>query len=261
MASYRYRSLIPCQELNKQGIDAKVNEGEADTLIFSKPLAVDVPIARESKSQGVKVIVDFCDDHFSHQDLGNLYREMAFLADVITCPTKEMQSRIFNCVSKESVVIPDPYECEEYKPHADGDKKLWFGHQRNLVEILPYLDKYPMTVCTGETDKLTDYVKWSVESQEICLRKANWVVIPSAGNYKSPNRLINSLRMGCFPIVGLNDSHKEFRKFCWVGNITTGLNWAKAFQSDLNELVKEGQEYVGKHYSPEKIGSCWKDVI
>jgi hypothetical protein len=67
--------------------------------------------------------------------------------------------------------------------------------------------------------------------------------------------------MGCFPIVGNNPSHKEFRKFCWVGNIKTGIDWAKAFQSDLNGLVKEGQEYVFRNYSPEKVGIYWKDII
>lgn len=261
MASYRYRSFIPVQELIKQGIDAKLNEGEADTVVFSKPLDVDVPIAKQAREQGCRVIVDFCDDHFNHSQLGHVYSEISQYANVITCPTSEMQDRILEKLKKGSVVIPDPYECDKYKPHAEGEKKLWFGHQRNLSEILPYISKYPITVCTGENEHLTDYIKWSIESQEICLRKANLVLIPSSGNYKSPNRLINSLRMGCFPIVGNNPSHKEFRRFCWVGNIKTGIDWAKAFQSDLNGLVKEGQEYVSRNYSPEKVGIYWKDII
>ena len=142
MASYRYRSQIPCQELIKRGVDAKINEGEADTVIFSKPLALDVSIAKQAREQGCRVIVDFCDPHFNHKELGPVYSEISQYANVITCPTKEMQNRILENLKKGSVVIPDPYEVDEKEPHADGESKLWFGHQRNLNEILKFVNYY-----------------------------------------------------------------------------------------------------------------------
>lgn len=261
MASYRYRSQIPCQELVKRGIDAKINEGEADTVIFSKPTALDIPIAKQAREQGCRVIVDFCDDHFNHKEFGVVYPSIAEFANVITCPTQEMQNRILNHLKRGSVVIPDPYEAEEKEPHADGESKLWFGHQRNLNEILPFVKYYGLTVCTGPNDVLDEYIPWTIKNQEKCLSEANVVLIPSSDTYKSPNRLLNTLMSGCFPVVGKNPSHIEFKKFCWVGGIKQGVDWARCFKSDLNGLVKEGQKYVKEHYSPEKVGLCWKDIV
>jgi len=261
MASYRYRSQIPCQELIKRGVDAKINEGEADTVIFSKPLALDVPIAKQAREQGCRVIVDFCDHHFNHKELGPVYSEISQYANVIACPTKEMQNRILENLKKGSVVIPDPYEAEEKEPHADGESKLWFGHQRNLNEILRFVNYYQMTVCTGHNEVLEEYTPWTIKNQAKCLSEANLVLIPSSDTYKSPNRLINSLISGCFPVVGKTPAHEEFKKLCWVGAIKAGVDWAKCFQSDLNDLVKDGQKYVKENYSPEKVGFYWKDIV
>lgn len=251
MASYRYRAEIPAKQ-----IGATINGGEAEIAVFSKPMAGDMELAESVKSQGCKIVVDICDDHLS----GPLYQAMLKLADLVTCGTEEMRRRI-----GLGVVIPDPYEEEETAPHTNGNKALWFGHMTNLNDLQawqPYLSGIDVTVMTGPK-KIQGCELWSLEAQKKALRAHNIVLLPTrkGAEYKTPNRLLNALRSGCFPVCSHHPSYEEFRQFCWLGDPHTAIKWLSEFRTITDELVLEGQEYIRDKYSPERIGRLWQDAL
>jgi len=258
MASYRYRSQIPAAQLAGEHTTS-INSGEADVVVFSKPMDGDVELAERCKHNGTHVIVDFCDNHFKHPTQGEIYRKMVALSDTVICNSKDMQNVIYLETGKEAHPIPDPFEQARVAPHADGDAVLWYGHQCNLPEITPWIGKIEdLRVCTGENTILTGYTPWSLESQTAELLDANIVFLPSNTPCKTPNRLINAIMSGCFVVA---KNHIEFREYAWIGVLHTGLRWVRAFRQDLNDRVLAGQDYIEKTYSPEVIGKQWSSMI
>lgn len=263
-ASYRYRAMIPAVELKKRGHETQINGGEADVVVFAKPSEIDVQGAENCKREGLKVVVDLCDDHFAHKTLGKVYREIVQHADLVTCPTKYMAGVIKSITGKDAEVIADPYEFPYTEPHAVGEKFLWFGHQINLPDIqkwFKHLQGLDLTLVTGSTDKV-HHTLYTPEVLQQKLAESNVVLLPvSNGLYKSANRMVNAIRMGCFVVAESHPAHEEFKQMMWVGHLYTGLNWIKAQREDLNALVSQAQEHVEKHYSPKAIADRWEEVL
>lgn len=263
LASYRYRAEIPAQEVAKyNGFTTAINNGDADVVIYSKPYKEDIEQARKAKSDGAKIVADLGDDHFAGDEL---YKEFATLADAIVCPTQTMRGRIYDYVKRDSVVIPDPYEFEEKEPHADGDNFLWFGHIGNfseLTKVMPFLGERKLRVVSGP-NPIPNVTPWSIENLKKTFEVSNIVLLPTkkGSENKSPNRLLNSIRAGCFPICMFHPAYTEFRKMVWVGDFITGLKWVDAFRGDLNGLVKEAQDYIRGRYSPETVGKQWASFL
>ena len=238
-------------------------------LIFSKPTPDDLTLAKESKAEGIKIIADIGDDHFLHETWGPIYREMVTLADALVTPTENQASRIKRYTGRTvDAIIPDPYEEALTLPHAnDARKFIWFGHPVNLKDLKPWLDEYlrtlDITIVTAENHGLVhDYLRWSPAVQTAQLHLAHIAIFPTrkGHEYKSPNRVVNALRAGCFPVCGLHPAYTEFKEFIWQGNFATGLRWAQHFRADLNDRVAEGQRYVEK-FSPENVGKRWRQLI
>jgi hypothetical protein len=249
-ASYRYRAEMPAKHLG-----APVNIGGTEIIVISKPWALEQ--AKIAKKAGITVVVDFCDDHFQHPSFGQMYRDYAKLADYCVCPTEEMRTRIPH---KNVAVIPDPYEMEELEPHATGDSLLWFGHNAGL-KALKY--KLPnLTVVTGPNVG-EGMIPYSPERLKEEMAKANIAIFPTVKGheYKSPNRLINALRMGLFPVCDPHPSYTEFKKFIWSTEVPTGVKWCREFRGELNDFVREGQDHIRGKYSPEAIGNQWRDLL
>lgn len=268
-ASYRYRSLIPAKQVSRiNGYECYINGGSADILVLSKVMPEDVVMAKAAKKQGCKVVVDFGDDHFNHSVYGAVYHEAAKEADLIVTASKVMADRVKTYTGRAvQAVIPDPYEEEEVEPHAVGNNLLWFGHNLNLPDLRPWTENvkgWDFTVCTGPK-RVGDFncVRWSQLAQTEELRKANVVILPTRAGVenKTNNRLLNTIRSGAFPVCGLHPSYEEFRKLVWVGDVRTGLAWAKAFQDELNGLVKGAQDFIRERYSPAVIGHQWAEVL
>lgn len=262
-ASYRYRAAIPAAE-----VGGTVNGGEANVLIFSKPTPDDLVLAKESKAEGIKIVADLGDDHFRHPVWGPIYVEMAKLADVLVTPTENQAGRIMKYISRKvDAVIPDPYEEPLTAPHANGAARfLWYGNACNLKDLTPYmpfLKDMPLTIVTSANHKEPyDYIHWSPQAQTEQLQAANVVLLPvrKGVEYKSPNRLVNALRAGCFVVGSEHPSHQEFRRYVWTGNLMTGVKWAQHFRKELNEIVAEGQVYIEK-FSPANVGKQWVQLL
>lgn len=263
LASYRYRTRMPALHLADSGHTVSINGGDADVAIFSKPVPEDMEIARQCKKEGTTVYADLIDDHFESPRWGETYKEMVSIADKVITATDAMRDSIHERFGRDSVVIPDPFEAEREEPHADGEKVLWFGHQKNIGEVVPYLEKFKeLSVVTGNNNKLTGYIPWSTDSLKAELAYNNLVILPSADDRKSANRLINAVMSGCFVLSARSATKNEFREFLWVNdNIMTGYQWAREFRDDLNDLVRGCQDYIIKNYSIDVIGKQWEEIL
>lgn len=263
MASYRYRAAMPAAEVGRiNGFRTAVNNGEAEIAVYSKPTPEDLAGATAAKAEGVKIIADLGDDHFATDQV---YHDFAKLADAIVCPTQAMRARIYDYTKRDSAVIPDPYEQPESAPHADGENMLWFGHIVNIKDVTNVshlLAGRTLRVVSGPRT-LPTVIPWSPENLRVELARANIALFPTrTGNeHKSPNRLLNAIRAGLFPICMKHPAYMEFRSMVWVGNFPTGLKWTDAFRSDLNALVKTAQDYIRGRYSPAEVGRQWASFL
>lgn len=267
LATYRYRAEIPSTEVAKHnGFVVGVNEGEADIAIFTKPVMADVEIAKQLKAEGAKIVVDLQDNHFHHAKSGDTQRAMAAISDAVICATETMRQIIGEEVGRDACVIGDPYEFEEVAPHAQGDDYLWFGHQVNFAELAGVMNvmgaSRKLRVVTGPRQVPTT-IPWSVENLRRAFAMSNIALFPTreGSQYKSPNRLINAIRQGCFAVCMMHPAYWEFRDYVWVGDFHAGLRWSEAFVDELNERVRSGQDYVRERFSPETIGKKWVSFL
>lgn len=250
MASFRYRAAIPAKELG-----VGMNDPRADILIFSKPVANDLHVARAAKDAGKKIVVDFCDDHFDW----DLYQQMPLLADVIVCPTPAMQKIISDQFGRRAVVIDDPYEYEQLEPHCAGTKLLWFGHASNLHSlrrIKDLLTPYELRVVSNSEGCMP----WSINAMREHFAWADIFVLPKTADYKSCNRAVEAIRQGCFVIA---ESHPSLVGIpgIYIGNIIEGIEWAKANPQLANQRTREAQKYVAKRFSPKTVADAWRQII
>jgi len=257
--------LMPAQEVGKiNGYKTFLNNGNADVVVFSKPSESELPMAENAKKEGAKIVVDLADDHFNDSQR-DTFLKFAELADGIVTGSNVMRARIYDHTKKDSIAIPDPYEFPECKPHANGDSFLWFGHATNFKElssIVHLLGSRKLRVVTGPK-QIPNTIQWSFENMTAAFEMSNIALFPTqAGHeHKTNNRLINTIRAGLFPVCMTHPSYMEFQHHCWVGNIPTGLKWVDCFKEDLNEIVKEAQNYIRVRYSPETIGKKWADYL
>jgi hypothetical protein len=243
MASYRYRALIPAKELR-----ASINDFTADVLIFAKPQAGEVAIAKKAKARGAKVIADFCDDHFGL----DFYREFHELAHEVTCPTETMAKLI------GGQVVPDPYEFDEAAPHCNGDNLLWFGNATNystLERVKPSIQGHPLRVISN----VKGCIPWSIPTMHEELARADIVILPSTKGYKSPNRAIESIRRGCYVVA---EPHPSLTGFpVWIGDIPQGIEWARQNTLEANKQTKAAQDFVRSAFSPATQACAWRQVL
>lgn len=266
LASYRYRAEMPAHEVGKiNGFETAVNNGEADIVVFAKVTEADVVTARKAKAEGAKIVVDLSDDYFGTKMRG-MYEEMASLSDAIVTASPVMRARLQDYIKRDATVITDPYEQEECEPHAEGENFIWFGHSRNLPEILSvqsHLYKRKLLVATGPKPTNGFPAIWGPEALKEVFKTANIALLPTVqgAENKSPNRLLNAIRAGLFPVCMAHPAYHEFRHLVWVGHFATGLRWTDAFKGELNGMVKKAQDYIRDRYSPQAIGRQWASLL
>lgn len=246
MASYRYRCRIPAEE-----IGASIND-IAGVMVYCKPTEKDVWAANLHRKHGVKIVADFCDDHFGRAE----YKQMAVLADAITCPTAEMQKIIVESCCRASTVIPDPYSFFQCVPHCVGDNLLWFGHAINAASIDPWRHLPKLRVVSN----MKGDIPWSIHQMLYDFALADIVIMPATAAYKSPNRTVEAIRQGCFVVAEPHPSLTDIPGI-WIGDIKEGIAWASQNQEEANQRTLLAQTYVRTAFSPERVGNAWRTLL
>lgn len=248
MASSRYRSIIPQQELFKQGIEVG-----NDWLVIGKH-----GWDWDEEHRGFqKVCFDICDDHFGTK-WNQHYRTGCEFADLVTCNSEEMRRIILAECGVEATVIPDPYEQPECEPRVHG-RVLWFGHQSNLPDLVPWLEGIAdIEVVTGPN--IPGTTAWTPEAMDRAFSDAGIVVIPTGKSMaKSANRAIESIRRGLFVVAGYLPAYADLGVY--IGNIHDGIKWALEHKADAMHRIRMSQNYIAREYSPERIGELWKQAL
>lgn len=243
MASYRLRTEIPAKHLG-----AKINEGDADVIVFSKPSPEDLEVARAAKGHA-RIVVDICDPHD--------YREFVELADQVVTSSRTLAEKI-----PGAMCIPDPIEGEGGDPHADKFVLGWVGFHTNLPSLENWLRKMPdmpVMVCTTP-GKLKGAIPWSPATQKFVYQQCGVMLVPASNRFKSNNRVTQAIHEGCFVIADNIPAYWDLRQYAWVGSYPTGVRWAVS-RNDLNDLVREGQRVVREQYSPERVASQWGELL
>lgn len=242
MASYRLRSEIPARY-----VGGTVNDGDADIVVFSKPVRADIEVARQIKGQAA-IVVDICDPHD--------YSAIVQYADRIVVSSESLRS-----LYPDATVIGDPLEGDGGEPHADSHVIGWVGHHGNLGGLRAWLDmvNVPVTVCTTP-GKWPDALPWSEATQKYVYANCGIMLVPAGNEHKSNNRVTQAIHEGCFVIASDIPAYREFRQYAWVGEYPTGLRWADHCD-DLNGVVSEGQAYVRENYSQDAIGEKWRAFL
>jgi hypothetical protein len=216
-----------------------------------------------------KVIFDVCDDHFD-KPLGPYYKTMCSVADVITCNTVNMQTRIYEVLGRLAQVCPDPISFPYYEPfHENNPDVLWFGHALNVFSVVPYVGKIPnLNIITNAKIPLSDKVKskyWKPGLVEDTIALYDVVIIPKINTpeakMKSPNRAVDALHAGRFVIAESEEVYGELHDFIFLGSIEEGLDFYRNNPEKVLEMIKKGQEYVLTKYNHKAVTEAWMKAL
>jgi hypothetical protein len=266
----------------------------ADVVVVSKGMFDgSVALAQRAKALGAKLLVDLCDDHFGTQFRGT-YLALCQLADGIVASTPEMARVITQHTGRSAVVVSDPYEAPWAEPRLEPQQVVqlaWFGHPTNfdtlttLVGEMPaFVARWPVnfTVVSTPNPQVASFLKqwqgslpgrlsvqlvpWSADATWQALRQADAVVIPSlpgsAKAVKSPNRLIESLRMGRFVAAYPLPAYQQFTEYAWLGErVLEGVAWALDNPASALDQVRRGQAHVSQAFAPARIAEQWAGLL
>lgn len=269
-ASTRLRIAIPARELDRMGHDIRL-DGDADVVVFGKHFSrEDAALIKQVKG---KTIFDICDDHFATKHTEH-YKQMCYLADAVTCSTEAMQDRILQETRREASVIQDPYDFAEQVPRKmpERPRLIWHGHATNfdtLREVIADLVDWRLTVVSNKDPNLVRYrvtwIPWSYDGVQEQLGKHDIAIVPTIDQprkrVKSPNRVVDAIRCGCFVVAGHHPSYEQFSEVAWIGDIREGIEWAIQHPREAMRKTLQGQKLVRKNFSPTKIAEQWETAF
>jgi SAM-dependent methyltransferase len=310
LASVRYRCVIPHEALKPHGVESfllgRIDKADESAFsqamdkvrpdvavigkVFSARVLEQVPLL---KQRGIKVVADFCDNHFAKPDTGPVHRALIEAADAVVAATPMMAAAITAATGKSSALIPDPYEGPYGAPRFEPGprlKLLWFGGRTNIDTIgpaLPALDKlgaaHPLslTIFTDPAPQLDQMIEtarglfrniavtflpWSLEGQWQAIADCDAVIIPSLDNetknVKGPNRLIEAVRGGrpvaAYPLP----SYQAFAEACWLDpDVAAGLKAMLAEPGGVAARIVKGQKLVDELHGPAVIAEKWLKLL
>jgi SAM-dependent methyltransferase len=307
LASARYRVLIPAQQLGRLGhavqiaslppgpVPAGFLKVPCDAMVLSKSFFPEhEALVAAMQSQGVKVIADYCDDHFEHPQHGGWYAKLARMADVVVASTEAMAAAIRKHTGREATVITDPVEGRRgqprFEPRLPALRILWFGHPTNLggltvkagelqalaarmpVEVTlvtepsPEAQRTASDLAAASPGRLRGrVVPWSLEATWKSLEEADVVWIPIVESdkkaVKSPNRLTESLWAGRLVVA---DSIPAYMPFADLVPVGTGLE--KGVMDALGDParalagIREAQRRIARDHSAFECGRRWAEA-
>jgi hypothetical protein len=280
--------------------DALANAAElaeplsADVVIVSKGLFQgSVALAERAKALGTQLLLDVCDDHFTTK-FRQIYLALCRLADGVIASTPEMAKVIQQHTGRTATVISDPYEAPwtevRFAPQSPV-RLAWYGHPANFDTLAELAKEMPdfasrhlvdLSVVTSPSPSIaaflrqweqqlpgrlrTRFIPWTAEATWQTLREADAVVIPSLADsgklVKSPNRLIESLRMGRFVAAYPLPAYQQFAEYAWLGErVLDGVSWALENRAQAIHQVCSGQEYVSHAFAPASIAADWAAAL
>lgn len=179
-ASVRYRLLLPAAELECRGWDSRVTYigsqanrrtllarfAGADAVILGKFAAPPeqlssaferlMDLVQALRAEGVKILSDFCDDHFADANLGPVHRSLLHGSDGAVASTPGLAKVLREQGHSSVSVITDPVEGQQKetgvrdfgtRPASAEDplRLLWYGHFSNLdtlIGAVPQLERF-----------------------------------------------------------------------------------------------------------------------
>ncbi len=307
-ASARYRVLIPAQQLARLGhtvqlltvphgvpTPPQLRDVACDTLVLSKSYNVEnEQVIASLKARGVRIVADFCDDHFDKPDIGPHFRNVAALADELVAATPAMAEVLLSRTGRQATVIPDPVEGPRreprFTPRLPRLRIAWFGHPSNIPGII---DRSPelkalaahmplhLTLVTEANNDTREFVQavasfdparlsvelvtWSPEATWVALDAADCVWIPVSAmdknTVKSANRLVEALWAGRLAIADRLPSYEPFADLVPVGKgLAQGVLAALADPQATEKRIHEAQRRIGRDHSGFEIGRQWARV-
>ena len=255
LASYRLRIGLPGDELVKAGHQVQIGEYDplADVHVFSKHWDYkDYGRAQDSPCP----IFDLCDDWFGREHDAH-YRRMCGECEVVVSSVR-LREIVLEQTGRCATYIPEPYELSEgtVREPRSSPVVLWFGHSSNLPTLKPYFDIPKLLICTNAVGK--GIVPYSPRTLAQCLDACDVVIIPQDKDWKSANRMVESLRAGRFVVAADIPAYRGFGQF--LGDIREGLEWVSRNAGNIMERITFGRDVISS-FSPEAIGRTWSDYI
>jgi hypothetical protein len=257
LASYRLRIGLPKAALERMGVKVSVGDYDpsADAHVFSKHWAKKDQEFKQALESPCP-IYDICDDWFNREH-DEHYRRMCRVCDVVVS-SDGLGDIVFRETGKVATTIPEPYELPDGTPKEPGPNPriLWFGHSGNLPTL--HKLKVPnLFLCTNGSGK--NVVPWSEKNLRSCLEFCDFVIIPQVKEWKSANRMVESLRSGRFVVASDIPSYRGFSQY--LGDIEDGVEWVRSQPAGaITERIISGRKEL-RSFSPERIGQKWYDCI
>lgn len=322
MASSRYRITIPAAALKQLGRESSVTylSGQAnrkslmarfektDAVILGKLTSADrdwaadaefvLGVVQDLRGRGVRIIADFCDDHFIDEVRGGYSTTLANVADAVVASTPELATVLRSVTRAPVTMVTDPVEGKRGAPRvpaadAASVHLIWYGHWTNLATLelgLPQLepvlrrvrvrlDIYSNPESGGEelAAQTQDawrpsggecrFIEWSAERAWQALAACDAVLIPTDRHnpkraVKSPNRFTEAVWAGRFVIAHPLAAYEPLADYGWVGeDLGSGLQWLLDNGAAALGRIAAGQEAIERRFAPAVIAREWMQII
>ena len=304
LASARYRVLIPATHLARRGhavqvmslrageVPREALEAQADVAIFAKSFdPANERLAQHLRDRGLRVIADYCDDHFEHPQHGAHFLRMAEIATDVVASTEALAESIRRHTGREPRVISDPIEgprgTPRFEPKLPALRVLWFGHPTNLVSVIDkagqleeLAQRMPVeftlvTERSAETERLAGGIAalsperlkvrltpWSPEDTWKSLELCDVVWIPAIDSgpkmAKSPNRLLESMWAGRYVVADPVPAYRAFEDVMPLGlGLQAGVDRALADPKAAEQRLRNAQRRIARSHSGFECGRLW----
>lgn len=304
IASARYRVLIPATHLARRGhavqvmslrpgdVPREALEAQADVAIFAKSFdPANERLAQHLRDRGLRVIADYCDDHFEHPQHGPHFRRMAEIATDLVASTEALAESIRRHTGRDARVITDPVEgprgTPRFEPKLPALRVLWFGHPTNLVSVIDKADELKglaqrmpveltlVTERSPESERLAGAIAallperlkvrlmpWSLEGTWRSLDQCDvvWIPVTDSGPKmaKSPNRLLESMWAGRYVVADPVPAYRPFEDVMPLGlGLEAGVQRALADPKAAEQRLREAQRRIARSHSGFECARLW----
>jgi len=260
--------------------------------VIGNPSGV-LSLIKEAKSRNIKVLIPLPDWNLSNEDDWNLQQNkikliLAQNVDKVILQTKAASDYIKKNLNIESEIIPD---CIRFT-HNESIKKIrepleivWFGNSTNHDTLLDYglLELYSsnlklnLKVITTFKDRILinvdkkflnrinlNCIEWKPDMDKEVI-KSDIVIIPYPNDkkriVKTQNRITDSMSMGRFVITSDMPFTREFKDYCFIGDLGKGVAWVLENKPLAIKKAKLGKGYVDQNFSILNISEMWRDLF